>query len=98
MAGRRSGRPQNIGGSRHRGKPWARRASRGEEFVIQTAGNLVLPGREQRRPCGRWWLYRGLADDLAADGLAQRYIFLLKAKGTVPPERVRSRHEKLARL
>jgi 5-methylthioadenosine/S-adenosylhomocysteine deaminase len=56
--------------------------------VIDTTGDLVLPGLINTHGHAPMVLYRGLADDLALMDWLQRYIFPAEAK-TVSPEMVR---------
>jgi len=56
--------------------------------VIDTSGDLVLPGLVNTHGHAPMVLYRGLADDLALTDWLQKYIFPAEAK-TVSPEMVR---------
>jgi 5-methylthioadenosine/S-adenosylhomocysteine deaminase len=56
--------------------------------VVDTTGDLVLPGLVNTHGHAPMVLYRGLADDLALMDWLQRYIFPAEAK-TVSPEMVR---------
>jgi 5-methylthioadenosine/S-adenosylhomocysteine deaminase len=56
--------------------------------VIDTTGDIVLPGLVNTHGHAPMVLYRGLADDLALMDWLQRYIFPAEAK-TVSPEMVR---------
>ena len=56
--------------------------------VIDTSGDVVLPGLVNTHGHAPMVLYRGLADDLALMDWLQRYIFPAEAK-TVSPEMVR---------
>ena len=56
--------------------------------VVDTTGDIVLPGLVNTHGHAPMVLYRGLADDLALMDWLQRYIFPAEAK-TVSPEMVR---------
>jgi 5-methylthioadenosine/S-adenosylhomocysteine deaminase len=58
------------------------------ETVIDTTGDIVLPGLVNTHGHAPMVLYRGLADDLALMDWLQRYIFPAEAR-TVSPEMVR---------